>query len=154
GRSRFPRAARDATPEAEKPATLHLRNERWTCKAGGRPRVGAVADAQRCCSRIRSKAAVRASSESAQARHLGRASSSRVKLWFFTGAMRLSMHSLQQTIESAWEQRSQLSPAGANAEIRDAVAEAIGELDAGKLRVAEKLNGQWHTHQWLKKAVL
>jgi len=68
--------------------------------------------------------------------------------------MRLSMHSLQQTIESAWEQRSQLSPAGANAEIRDAVAEAIGELDAGKLRVAEKLNGQWHTHQWLKKAVL
>jgi 2,3,4,5-tetrahydropyridine-2-carboxylate N-succinyltransferase len=64
------------------------------------------------------------------------------------------MHSLQQTIESAWEQRSQLSPSGANAEIRNAVAEAIGELDAGKLRVAEKLNGQWHTHQWLKKAVL
>ena len=28
------------------------------------------------------------------------------------------------------------------------------ELDAGRLRVAEKLNGGWTTHQWLKKAVL
>ena len=64
------------------------------------------------------------------------------------------MHRLQQTIDSAWEQRSHLSPSGASAEIRNAVAKAIGELDAGKLRVAEKLNGQWHTHQWLKKAVL
>jgi len=64
------------------------------------------------------------------------------------------MPSLQQTIDSAWEQRSQLSPSAASAAIRDAVAEAIAELDTGKLRVAEKLNGEWITHQWLKKAVL
>jgi 2,3,4,5-tetrahydropyridine-2-carboxylate N-succinyltransferase len=64
------------------------------------------------------------------------------------------MSGLQQTIDSAWEQRSQLSPSGASAAIRDAVAEAIGELDAGRLRVAEKRDGQWITHQWLKKAVL
>jgi len=64
------------------------------------------------------------------------------------------MHSLQQIIDSAWEQRSELSPSKASAAIRDAVAEAIGELDAGKLRVAEKRDGQWVTHQWLKKAVL
>ena len=64
------------------------------------------------------------------------------------------MPSLQQTIDSAWEQRSQLSPSAASAAIRDAVAEAIGELDVGTLRVAEKVDGKWVTHQWLKKAVL
>ena len=30
----------------------------------------------------------------------------------------------------------------------------IGLLDSGALRVAEKIDGQWVTHQWLKKAVL
>ena len=30
----------------------------------------------------------------------------------------------------------------------------IEHLDAGKLRVAEKINGEWVVHQWLKKAVL
>ena len=27
-------------------------------------------------------------------------------------------------------------------------------FDAGRLRVAEKIDGAWHVHQWLKKAVL
>ena len=30
----------------------------------------------------------------------------------------------------------------------------LAELDAGRLRVAEKRGGEWITHQWLKKAVL
>ena len=30
----------------------------------------------------------------------------------------------------------------------------MNEIDAGRLRVAEKMGGQWLTHQWLKKAVL
>jgi 2,3,4,5-tetrahydropyridine-2-carboxylate N-succinyltransferase len=30
----------------------------------------------------------------------------------------------------------------------------LGQLDAGSLRVAEKIDGDWVTHQWLKKAVL
>jgi 2,3,4,5-tetrahydropyridine-2-carboxylate N-succinyltransferase len=38
--------------------------------------------------------------------------------------------------------------------VREAVASAIAELDAGRLRVAEKTDGKWITHQWLKKAVL
>jgi 2,3,4,5-tetrahydropyridine-2-carboxylate N-succinyltransferase len=57
----------------------------------------------------------------------------------------------QKTIEEAWENRANLKPAKA---LRDAVEEAIAGLDSGKLRVAEKSNGQWVTHQWLKKAVL
>ena len=64
------------------------------------------------------------------------------------------MSSLQSTIDSAWERRSELSPQTASAEVRDAVASAIAELDAGRFRVAEKVEGGWITHQWLKKAVL
>ncbi|MEG0820374.1 MAG: 2,3,4,5-tetrahydropyridine-2,6-dicarboxylate N-succinyltransferase [Burkholderiaceae bacterium] len=61
---------------------------------------------------------------------------------------------LQQTIEAAWEDRAQLSPAAAPAEVRDAVNHAIADLNAGRVRVAEKIDGTWTTHQWLKKAVL
>jgi len=62
--------------------------------------------------------------------------------------------SLQATIEAAWERRSELSPKSAPAEVREAVDSAIVELDAGRLRVAEKTAAGWITHQWLKKAVL
>ena len=62
--------------------------------------------------------------------------------------------SLQSTIDAAWERKSELSPRTAPAEVREAVASAIAELDAGRLRVAEKTDGGWITHQWLKKAVL
>ena len=62
--------------------------------------------------------------------------------------------SLQSAIDSAWERRGELSPSSAPAEVRAAVEAAIAELDAGRLRVAEKTPGGWVTHQWLKKAVL
>jgi 2,3,4,5-tetrahydropyridine-2-carboxylate N-succinyltransferase len=62
--------------------------------------------------------------------------------------------SLQTVIEGAWEQRADLSPRSAPSEVREAVAHVIDELDAGRLRVAEKLAGAWTTHQWIKKAVL
>ena len=64
------------------------------------------------------------------------------------------MASLQQTIDAAWEARTGLSPSRAAADIRDAVRHVIDELGAGRLRVAEKLDGVWVTHQWIKKAVL
>ncbi|MFN7753794.1 MAG: 2,3,4,5-tetrahydropyridine-2,6-dicarboxylate N-succinyltransferase [Pseudomonadota bacterium] len=61
---------------------------------------------------------------------------------------------LQTTIESAWEARSELSPAGAPAAVREAVAEVLAGLDSGRLRVAEKIGADWTVHQWVKKAVL
>ncbi len=64
------------------------------------------------------------------------------------------MNSLQQTIDQAWEQRTELSPKSASAELRDAVAHVVAGLDAGSLRVAEKFQGDWVVHQWIKKAVL
>jgi 2,3,4,5-tetrahydropyridine-2-carboxylate N-succinyltransferase len=66
----------------------------------------------------------------------------------------LAMPDLQPTIDSAWESRAALAPGSAPAATRDAVAHVIDELDAGRLRVAERVNGAWITHQWIKKAVL
>ena len=64
------------------------------------------------------------------------------------------MQELQKIIEDAWEIRTELKPGEAPAKIGEAVDHLLAELDAGKLRVAEKINGSWVTHQWIKKAVL
>ncbi len=64
------------------------------------------------------------------------------------------MSTLQQTIETAFENRMDITPANASAEVREAVGEVLNQLDKGILRVAEKIDGDWVTHQWLKKAVL
>ena len=62
---------------------------------------------------------------------------------------------LQQIIDAAWEDRANLSPAQASAEVREAVEHVIAELNNGKLRVATRESvGQWTVHQWIKKAVL
>ena len=61
---------------------------------------------------------------------------------------------LQTIIDGAWEDRAKLSPANAPKDIRDAVESVISDLNKGRKRVAEKINGEWVTHQWLKKAVL
>ncbi|MBL8514796.1 MAG: 2,3,4,5-tetrahydropyridine-2,6-dicarboxylate N-succinyltransferase [Betaproteobacteria bacterium] len=62
----------------------------------------------------------------------------------------------QQLIDTAWEQRANLNPLTHNrdSELGQAVASVINALDRGALRVAEKIGGQWVTHQWIKKAVL
>jgi 2,3,4,5-tetrahydropyridine-2,6-dicarboxylate N-succinyltransferase len=64
------------------------------------------------------------------------------------------MTALQSTIEQAWDQRTELSPASAPKPVREAVGHVIGELNTGRLRVAEKVDGAWAVHQWIKKAVL
>ncbi|MFT3804087.1 MAG: 2,3,4,5-tetrahydropyridine-2,6-dicarboxylate N-succinyltransferase [Burkholderiaceae bacterium] len=64
------------------------------------------------------------------------------------------MSNLQNVLERAWENRAEFSPQSVPAEVRQAVDEALALLDSGKARVAEKIDGEWVTHQWLKKAVL
>ncbi|HYQ93321.1 MAG TPA: 2,3,4,5-tetrahydropyridine-2,6-dicarboxylate N-succinyltransferase, partial [Burkholderiales bacterium] len=61
---------------------------------------------------------------------------------------------LQSTVEEAWEDRERLSPGSAPSKTRKSVARVLDELDRGGLRVAEKVDGAWRTHQWIKKAVL
>jgi 2,3,4,5-tetrahydropyridine-2,6-dicarboxylate N-succinyltransferase len=60
---------------------------------------------------------------------------------------------LQAAIEAAWEARDGLNTA-THGEVRDAVEAAMEGLDNGSYRVAEKIDGSWQVHQWLKKAVL
>jgi len=64
------------------------------------------------------------------------------------------MQELQKIIEDAWEIRTELKPGSAPARIGEAVDHLLAELDSGELRVAEKIAGNWVTHQWVKKAVL
>src|SRR5512142_3062447 len=56
-------------------------------------------------------------------------------------------------IDAAWEARDTITTA-TKGSVRDAVEEALDGLDQGKLRVAEKHEGQRGVRQWLKKAVL
>ncbi|MFS2015642.1 2,3,4,5-tetrahydropyridine-2,6-dicarboxylate N-succinyltransferase [Massilia sp. CT11-108] len=61
---------------------------------------------------------------------------------------------LQTIIDTAWEQRADISPTSASTEVRDAVAHVLAGLDDGSLRVAQKDSGSWVVNQWIKKAVL
>ncbi|MBT8064099.1 MAG: 2,3,4,5-tetrahydropyridine-2,6-dicarboxylate N-succinyltransferase, partial [Gammaproteobacteria bacterium] len=66
------------------------------------------------------------------------------------------MDALRTLIESAWEERGDLSPRRAPAELREAVETCLDGLETGRYRVAEPLGppGEWKVNQWLKKAVL
>ena len=60
---------------------------------------------------------------------------------------------LEPVIEAAWDNRDGIGPA-TTGEVRTAVDSALAALDSGQARIAEKVDGQWVVHQWLKKAVL
>ena len=70
----------------------------------------------------------------------------------------MSHEKLADTIEAAFRDRAAID-AQTGGDVRAAVDEALGLLDQGKLRVAERLGTEdgpkaWHVNQWLKKAVL
>lgn len=60
---------------------------------------------------------------------------------------------LASAIDAAWEARAELG-ADTVGPHRQAVEAALDALDSGQLRVAEKKDGAWVTHGWLKQAVL
>jgi 2,3,4,5-tetrahydropyridine-2-carboxylate N-succinyltransferase len=64
------------------------------------------------------------------------------------------MNTLQHTIETAFDDRATISPSNVDRAVRRAIEETIEGLDCGRLRVAEKRDGEWIVHQWIKKAVL
>ena len=63
------------------------------------------------------------------------------------------MNELEPLIDELWEKRDSVGPES-DARLRHVVGWAIGLLDAGELRIAEKRDGEWVVNQWLKKAVL
>lgn len=60
------------------------------------------------------------------------------------------MEELKQLIQQAWENRELLK----EKKYQDAVRETIDLLDKGKVRVAEKVNGEWVVNEWTKQAIL
>lgn len=64
------------------------------------------------------------------------------------------MEQLEKIIEDNFENISDITPATASQELKDAVEACIDGLDKGVYRVAEKKGDEWVTNQWLKKAVL
>ena len=63
------------------------------------------------------------------------------------------MNELEPLIDQLWEKRDSLGP-DTEIELRRVVGWALGMLDAGHARIAERVEGEWHVNQWLKKAVL
>ena len=66
----------------------------------------------------------------------------------------MTAHTLESLIDSAFEQRADIAPSRVPKDLSDALADILDGLNTGRLRVAEKIDGAWTTHQWLKKAVL
>jgi 2,3,4,5-tetrahydropyridine-2,6-dicarboxylate N-succinyltransferase len=64
------------------------------------------------------------------------------------------MNSLETIIEQGFDQQQNLSPETADKALLTAVEEVVSGLDQGSYRVAEKIDGKWIVHEWLKKAIL
>ncbi len=63
------------------------------------------------------------------------------------------MNDLEKTINDAWEKKDQINQ-NSEKPILDAINKIIENLDTGSIRVAEKINGEWITHQYIKKAIM
>ena len=63
------------------------------------------------------------------------------------------MSNLDQIINEAWENKDQINK-NFDQKIKDAINKIIENLDSGKIRVAEKIKGEWVTHQYIKKGIM
>lgn len=57
---------------------------------------------------------------------------------------------LKKLIDNAWDNRSLLK----DRTTINSIETVINSLDKGEIRVAEKINNEWVTHEWIKKAVV
>jgi|TARA_E500000178_G_C17027881_1_gene758980 2,3,4,5-tetrahydropyridine-2-carboxylate N-succinyltransferase len=56
-------------------------------------------------------------------------------------------------INDAWDNKDQVNQ-NSDKKLKDTINQIIEDLDSGKSRVAEKINGEWITHQHIKKAIM
>ena len=61
--------------------------------------------------------------------------------------------STENIINEAWENKDQVNQ-NSDQKLKDTINQVIEDLDSGKSRVAKKINGEWVTHQHLKKAIM
>ena len=63
------------------------------------------------------------------------------------------MSDIEKIINDAWENRDNVNQ-DSDQGLKDTINQMIADLDSGKVRVAEKINGEWITHQHIKKAIM
>ena len=63
------------------------------------------------------------------------------------------MNDFEKIINDAWQNKNQVNQ-NSDKSIIDAINQIIDLLDQGKVRVAEKIKGEWITHQYIKKAIM
>jgi len=63
------------------------------------------------------------------------------------------MSDIEKIINDAWEVKDQINK-NSDKSIIDSINQIVESLDQGKVRVAEKIDGKWKTHQYIKKAVM
>ena len=63
------------------------------------------------------------------------------------------MSDLEKIINDAWQNKNQVNQ-NSDKSIIDTINQIIDLLDQGKVRVAEKIKGEWITHQYIKKAIM
>ena len=52
--------------------------------------------------------------------------------------------SIEKIINDAWKNKDQVNP-NSDQSLKDTINQVISDLDSGKSRVAEKVNGEWIT---------
>ena len=65
----------------------------------------------------------------------------------------MNNNEVEKIIEEAWGKKEQINK-NSDKKIIDTINQSIKDLDSGKVRVAEKVDGEWITHQYLKKAIM
>lgn len=63
------------------------------------------------------------------------------------------MNDLEKIINDAWNKKEQVNQ-NSDEKLINTINQIIEDLDKGKVRVAEKINGEWITHQHIKKAIM
>ena len=57
---------------------------------------------------------------------------------------------IEKIINDAWDNKDQVNQ-DSEKSLKEAIDQVIMDLDTGKSRVAEKIDGEWKTHQHLKR---
>ena len=60
---------------------------------------------------------------------------------------------VETIVEDAWNKKEKINK-NSDQKIIDVINQSIKDLDSGKVRVAEKINGKWITNQYLKKVIM
>ncbi len=62
------------------------------------------------------------------------------------------MLKIKEDIENFWENKDSIN--FSDEELKKTILSVLESLDSGKIRICEKINNSWVTHEWIKKAIL